>query len=257
MKKILMIAGPLILLLWGTQVNSETIILKSEKWCPFACEPTSSTKSKDFGYIVEITKIIFERKGHNIDYQIDSWTNSIESARNGSTTAVVALSRNEAPDFIFPTINMGSNKECFYVNPADKWEYLTLENLKDRKIGISDNYVYSAELTSYFRDHSERVSKGIGSDALMTSLDNLKAKKIDTVVENPFVFNYSTENKKIRDNFVEAGCTEGDPLYVAFSPKNQRSKEFAKILADGIEDLRKDGTLGKIITKYSLKDWSP
>ncbi|AUN98390.1 hypothetical protein DOM21_09230 [Bacteriovorax stolpii] len=234
----------------------ETIILKADRWCPFNCDPTSA-QSKELGYIVEVAKLVFERKGHNIDYQVDTWTNSIESVRSGKATGLVSTTMPDAPDFIYPAKSMGSNKECFYVKAKDPWEYVSLSNLKGRKLGIVESYAYSAELTSYLMDHPEQTVKGTGSLPLMSNIENMKENKIDTIIENPFVFNYFTESKKIRDNYEEAGCTEGDPLYIGFSPKNPRSKEFAKILTEGIEDLRKDGTLGKIITKYSLKDWSP
>ena len=239
-----------------TPTWAETLILKADRWCPFSCEPTSQ-KSKDVGYLVEVAKIIFERKGHNIDYQVDTWTNSIDSVRSGSATAIVATTKPDAPDFIYPTKSMGSNKECFYVKRLDPWEFVKMEHLKNRKIGIVESYAYSAELMSYLLDHPEQTVKSNGDMPLMMNLKNMTENKIDTIIENPFVFNYATTGKKIRDNYEEAGCTEGDPLYIGFSPKNPRSKEFAKILSEGIEDLRKDGTLDKIITKYSLKDWSP
>ena len=235
---------------------SETIILMADRWCPFNCDPTSA-QTKELGYVVEVAKLAFERKGHNIDYKVDTWTNSINEVRQGKATGIVATTIADAPDFIYPEKSMGSNKECFYVRSRDPWEFLEIKNLKGKKIGIVESYAYSPELYVYFRDHPEQIIKGQGSSPLLTNLKNLDEKKIDVLVENPFVFNYLTESKKIRDKYEEAGCTEGDPLYIGFSPKNPRSKEFAKILTEGIEELRKDGTIAKIIHKYSLKDWSP
>lgn len=251
--KVLLIA---MLLFSATNLRSETILIKSDKWCPFTCN-SSNLKDKQQGYMIEVAKIIFERKGHNVVFQVDTWTNSIESVRLGIATAIAATTKPDAPDFIYPNKNMGSNKECFYVKTKDPWEFTNVNSLKGRKLGTVESYAYSAELMSYIREHSEGVFKSYGENPLMININNLKEGKINTIVENPFVFNYFTENLKIRDNFEEAGCNEGDTLYIGFSPKNPRSKEFAKILENGIEELRKDGTLGKIIEKYSLKDWSP
>jgi polar amino acid transport system substrate-binding protein len=235
---------------------AETILLKSDKWCPYVCNQ-ANTKDKKQGYVIDIAKVIFERKGHNIVFQLDNWTNSIESVRFGVATAIAATTKADAPDFIYPTKILGSNKECFYVKAKDSWDFITLANLKNRKIGIIESYAYSAPLLSYFREYPNQVVKARGEDPLMHNIANMHSNKIDTIVENPYVFNYFTESRKIRDQYEEAGCTEGDPIYIGFSPKNPRSKEFAKILSDGIEELRKDGTLGKILKKYSLKDWSP
>ena len=205
--------------------------------------------------MIEVAKTVFERKGHNIDYQVHPWIKSIESVRNARATALVATTKLDAPDLIYPEKSMGSNKDCFYVRTQDKWEYNTLSDLKERKIGIAEAYAYNPLLSTYFSENSKQTTIASGSDPLKLNLERLDNKTIDTLVENPFVFNYITAQEKIRDKYEEAGCTDDNDLYIAFSPKNPRSKEFAKMLSDGIEELRKDGTLDKIISKYALKDW--
>lgn len=231
--------------------NSETIIMMGDKWCPFNCDP----KSAKVGYMVEVAKIIFERKGHNIDYQVNSWVKSIENVRNSKATALVATTKFDAPDFIYPNKSMGSNKDCFYVKAGDKWAYNSIEDLKAKKLGAVLGYAYSASITSYIHQNPKATVLGHGSNPLEMNLKNLDSGNVTVIVENPFVFNYFVEEGKIGDKYEEAGCTEDNDLYIAFSPKNPRSKEFAKILTDGIEELRKDGTIDKIISKYSLKDW--
>lgn len=239
-----------------TNVQAETLLLKSDKWCPYVCNPNFG-QYKQKGYAVEVAKVIFERKGHNIDFQIDNWTNSIDSVRMGVAAGLVATTKSDAPDFIYPKTSIGINHDCFYVRARDPWEFINIGSLKKKKIGIVESYAYSPELMSFLNENRQNVTKIYGDNPLQLNLKNLDDKKIDILVENPSVFNYYTENKKIRDHYEEAGCTSAEPLYIGFSPKNPRSKEFAKILDLGIEELRKDGTLGKILQKYSLKDWSP
>lgn len=232
-------------------VHAETIILTADKWCPFNCEQNSPK----MGYMIEVAKIIFERHGHNIDYQINPWIKSIENVRKGKATGLVATTKLDAPDLIYPAKSMGNNKDCFYVRAKDKWEYNSVDDLKGRTIGIVQAYAYSPELISYFNENPKQTSMATGTDPLSINIKRLNDKTIDTIVENPFVFNYITSLNNTRDKYEEAGCTDDQDLYIGFSPKNPRSKEFAKILTEGIEELRKDGTLDKIIAKYSLKDW--
>lgn len=236
--------------------SAETIVLKADRWCPFNCEPTEKGKQEN-GYMIDVARMIFERKGHNVVYQVDSWSNAIRSVREGKATGLVATTIADAPDFIYSEKHMGTNKECFYVKKADAWEFLSTENLKGRKLGTVDSYAYSAEVTAFILENPKMITKVAGDNPLEKNLALLDKGDIDTIVENPFVFNYFTEKKKIRDQYADAGCTTGDDLYIAFSPKNPRSKEFAKMLSDGILQLRKDGSLDKIINKYSLKEWSP
>lgn len=231
--------------------NSETIIMTGDKWCPFNCDP----KSAKMGYMVEVAKIIFERKGHNIDYQVNSWVKSIENVRISKATALVATTKFDAPDFIYPSKSMGSNKDCFYVKAGDIWAYNSIEDLKTRKLGAVLGYAYSANITTYIHQNPKATMLGHGSNPLAMNLKNLDSGAVNVIVENPFVFNYFVIEEKIGEKYEEAGCTEDNDLYIAFSPKNPRSKEFAKILTEGIDELRKDGTIDKIISKYSLKDW--
>ncbi len=235
---------------------AETIVMKADRWCPFNCDPTSLNSTNN-GFVVDVAKAVFERRGHNVVYEIDSWSSSIKSVRNGPVTALLTTTKADAPDFIYPLKSIGSNKECFYVNVSDTWEFNSVVDLKNRKVGLVDAFAYSGELTSFIVENPKAIFKATGSNPLEMNLNNLQSKKIDTIIENPFVFNYFTEKKKKRELFADAGCTIGDDLYIGFSPKNPRSKEFAKILSEGILELRKDGTLDKIINKYSLKEWSP
>ena len=247
----------LVTLLFTTfNIQAETIVLKADKWCPFNCEPTEKNKNEN-GYMVEVAKYIFERRGHNVVYQNQHWANAIKIGREGKATALVATTKADAPDFIYSDKSMGSNKECFYVKTNDPWEFIDIKSLANRKLGTVEAYAYSGELTAFMHENPTSLYKATGENPLEQNLVELNSGKINTVVENPFVFNYFTEKKKIRDQFADAGCTTGDDLYIGFSPKNPRSKEFAKILSDGILELRKDGTLDKIISKYSLKEWSP
>ncbi|MDD4972974.1 MAG: transporter substrate-binding domain-containing protein [Bacteriovorax sp.] len=240
-----------VFLLSSNIASGETIILTGDKWCPFNCDPHSAR----MGYMIEVAKIIFERKGHNIDYQVNSWIKSIENVRNSKATGLVATTKLDAPDFIFPQKSMGTNKDCFYVRAKDLWEFNEISDLKNRQLATSEGYAYSATLTAYINENPKKVQIASGKNTLIVNLKKLDEGRVDTIVENPFVFNYMVKEGKSRDKYEEAGCTEENDLYIAFSPKNPRSKEFAKILTEGIEELRKDGTLDKIISKYSLKDW--
>jgi polar amino acid transport system substrate-binding protein len=141
------------------------------------------------------------------------------------------------------------------VRTKDLWEFNDISDLKNRKLATSEGYAYSAKLTAFINENPKQVQVASGNDTLTVNLKRLDEAHVDTIVENPFVFNYMIKEGKARDKYEEAGCTEDNDLYIAFSPKNPRSKEFAKILTEGIEELRKDGTLDKIVSKYSLKDW--
>lgn len=247
MKKLLLAITTII----SFHARSETIILKGDIWCPFNC----STKDAKKGYMIDVAKIIFERKGHNIDYQIDTWSESIKAVRSGQATGLIASNVYDAPDFIFPQNSLGFSRDCFFVKPKDKWEYKDSDSLKGRKLGVVNAYAYSRTVNQFLKDNKENISEATGDNALELLVMYMNNNKIDTIVENPIVFSYYQDHNLTETKFEEAGCAESSELYISFSPKHPRAKEFAQILSDGIADLRKDGTMDKIIKKYNLKEW--
>jgi polar amino acid transport system substrate-binding protein len=44
-------------------------------------------------------------------------------------------------------------------------------------------------------------------------------------------------------------------VYIAFSPGNPKSQEYAQILSKGIQQLRASGELATILKKYGMSDW--
>jgi len=55
------------------------------------------------------------------------------------------------------------------------------------------------------------------------------------------------------DKIEKAGVL-GKPnkVFVCFSPKNPKSKDYAKVLADGIKEMEKSGEIFRILKKYGV-----
>ena len=46
-----------------------------------------------------------------------------------------------------------------------------------------------------------------------------------------------------------------DSIFVAFSPADAKSKDYAQILGQGMDELRRSGKLKAILSKYGMEDW--
>ena len=53
----------------------------------------------------------------------------------------------------------------------------------------------------------------------------------------------------------EANEDAPDSIFVAFSPANAKSKDYAQILGQGMDELRRSGKLKAILSKYGMEDW--
>jgi polar amino acid transport system substrate-binding protein len=82
------------------------------------------------------------------------------------------------------------------------------------------------------------------------------AGQIRAVVDTEAAIRYISDEMNIQDKIECAGYgDEPAMIYIAFSPSKQGSADYARILSEGIIELRKTGELQVILNKYGLQDW--
>ncbi|MBF0239229.1 MAG: transporter substrate-binding domain-containing protein [SAR324 cluster bacterium] len=240
--------------LWITPVYADTISLRADEWCPYNCSPESAKP----GFMIEIAKAIFTGAGHQLDYQIQPWARAIEDTRSGKFNGIIGASRGDAEDFIFPENEQGSQTMSFFVKKGDSWTYSNLDSLKNRVLGVIKDYAYSDELDQYIETNaknSKAVQVASGENALEINVKKILGGRIQVILEDPNVIAEYLENSNQQGALEAAGSLEKDNLYIAFGPQNPKSAQYAKLLSDGMNSLRKSGELKKILSKYGIKDW--
>lgn len=232
--------------------GADTITLVADRWCPLNCIP----KSDEPGYVVELARKIFERSGHSIDYILFPWKRAILMTREGQFNGIIGAMREEAEDFIFPSEDVGLRASDFFVRKGNPWRFENIDSLKKVRLGAILDYSYSMELDAYIRDNPNKVDVISGDDAIQKSLKKLAAGRIDVFLDQRDVITFTAGKLGLSDQIEFAGSNNlFDPIYIAFSPANPKSAEYAAILARGIRDFRDSGELAKIMARYGLIDW--
>jgi len=235
---------------------ADTILLKSDLWCPYNCAPDARLP----GYAVEITKRILEKAGHTLTYENTPWSRALKLVKDGDSSAIIGVTRNEAPELIFPEQEIGISVIHFFKRKGTPWRYSGIASLKDVNVGIMADYEYGAELDAYFEKHkgTHRVQVIRSKRPLVLNIKKLLGGRIDVIPEDKAVFIETAHSMGVLDSIEDAGV---DPItskatfdeslvYIAFSPKNPKSKEYARLISEGIEQLRASGELGTILAKY-------
>lgn len=244
----------LISLLFSLHAHSDEINLVSDIWCPYVCEPNSKTP----GFMVEIANVIFAEAGHKVHFKLINWARAISETRDGKYTGLVGSSRSDAPDFIMPGEATGQSSNFFWINKDDTWAYKGIDSLKGKKMGVINSYSYGDEIDQPVQDKNPHFIIVSGDDALAKMTRMTLAKRLDGFVENPNVLAYFLKDSSdYKDKFKSVGhnVTKDSELFVAFSPKNPKSKIYAELMSKGIINLRKTGKLKHILKKYNIKDW--
>jgi len=235
-------------------VQADTITLAADLWCPYNCEPNSAQP----GYMVEIVQQIFVPLGHQVRYQTVPWARAIQDTRVGRYTAILGAYRGDAPDFILPEESQGHSDQSFFVKADSTWNYTGQESLAKLSLGVVKDYDYG-DFTAYieqYRQDASRIQMVAGQDTVLLNLQKLLKGRVDVILEDSNAVYHKLKTLKQTEQVRKAGEII-PPLdtFVAFSPVNPRAKEYAKILSEGMHQLRKSGELAKILSKYGLQDW--
>jgi len=241
----------------ATTATAEPLTIRADLWPPYNDEPESIKP----GYMINVLWEIFKPQGYSIDYQTLSWTDSLEAARKGRCNAVIGATKEDAPDFIFPRESFGISDTAFFVKGGSAWKFAGTSSLEKIRLGIIESYSYNEELDPFIKANkgTKRIVEAKGDDPIAALLGMLQNGQIDVIVEDTNVMMASLIAKKVPlGSIVPAGsCKEKSTLYVAFSPKNPKSKELAVKFDAGIKALRSSGRLHAILNLYGLDDWKP
>lgn len=233
-------------------IFAETIVLRSDEWCPYNCSP----KSRNEGYILDVVRESFAKEGITIEYQIWPWAKSIKSAQMGFVAGVIGALKEEVPDFIYPDEEQGISLSCFYAFKESKVKYRNLKDLEGQTIGAIKYYSYGEKIDGYFRENSTKVQLVSDTDSAHMNVRKLLNKNIDLIVEDRNVMDRLLNRMRLSDEVVNVGCEgKGEKVYIAFSPKNPKSGKYAEIVNRAFKNARENGSLESILKKYGLKDW--
>ncbi|MBI3897483.1 MAG: transporter substrate-binding domain-containing protein [Gammaproteobacteria bacterium] len=236
---------------------SDTITLRADVWCPYNCEPESDNP----GYMIELAKLAFEKAGHKVSYRQRDWKEAIADSRAGKYTGIVGASRPDAPDFVFPEESLGRSRSCFFTNPNDSWSYSGPASITaNMKVATISGYAYGAEIDGLIAKFPERFKTMTGQEGkenpLAANIIRLWDRKVNALVDDRNVVLNTLGGIKAIGKLREAGCAqENSEVYIAFSPKHPKAKEYAQLLSNAVTQARQNGTLKAILAKYGLTDW--
>lgn len=233
---------------------ADTITLKADYWMPFNGDGKSET-----GYMLDIAKQVFEAKGHKVVFVVTSWERALAEVRSGKGNGIIGASEDDAGDFVFPTEEQGISLQLFCVKSGSPWKYGGIGSLKTIKLGVIRDYAYFKELDDYIKSAPSTVVFGEGDNPLQSNLTRLVQGELGAVVDDRSVLKYTIAKMNLQGKVVitasAAEATKSAKLFIAFSPGNLKSAEYARILSEGMVTLRSTGELKKILAKYGLTDW--
>ena len=229
---------------------ADKIVIVGDEWCPYNCEDHENP-----GFLIVLAQTIFERNGHSIEYTLVPWKRAKRGIIEGSYDGIVGMAKNEKTEklYVFPELEIAESQFCFYAAKDSQWKYTGIPSLENERLGVIDGYGYDAEGTpieNYLKNNikTTRVLAVSGEEPLRQIIGMILLDRLSVVIEDYRVMNYTLNQMGYQSRLKKVGCLENvDKVHIAFSVKNPRSDQYAKILSDGIKELKKTGEYEGII----------
>lgn len=237
--------------------DRRSIRVRADHWFPFNGEPGSNEE----GFAIEMMRHIFESAGYEVDYKLVPWKRALEDARNGEIDAVVGATANEAQGLVLPAESIGHTTTVFFTLRGHPWNYKGSDSLAEVRVTAILGYDYGESFAEYLRENRnnpELVDLMGGTNAFEKVLHKLERGLVDVIPENPVVFEARVKQLgRNPSDYRSAGeMPEKVEVFVAFSPKSQEVQKLVEMWDTGVERLRREGTLEKILNRHGLTDWT-
>ena len=237
----------------------ENVILAADKWCPYSCDENSANP----GFMVEIATEALKPYNIHVQYMVMSWARAIDQARSGKIDGIIGATHGDAPDFVYPDYLQGMSSMQFWVKKNSTWQYDSIASLGKVRIGTITGYSYGKVVDLYLKMHMSegRIQPVNDQDGLAANLQRLNAGVIDTLPEEKSVMQYYYASRSLPIDIRPAGIVsdaenpDDNYLYIAFGPNKPKAKYYADLIGKRVMEMRRDGSLAKILAKYKVDDW--
>jgi len=237
--------------------QADTLVITGSEWCPYNCAMADSQP----GYVVDIAKKVFEPAGHQVEYKVLPWARALRELEDGKANGLIGASKTEErvqKGYVFPQQTIGVAENVFFVKADDSWTFADIPSLEKLSVAVIRDYSYGDAFDAYLaanRSAGTKVQELSGDGALARNFEKVAIGRADTTIEDRAVGLYELKKLGKANAFKQAGGLGPDPIYVAFSPKDPKAKDYAALLDAGIVRMRADGSLKAILEAYGLSDW--
>lgn len=253
--QVLLVATVLFVCGLKTSIANETITLAADEWAPYNIRPGVQPE----GYMIDVAREIFGKHGIKVEYHTTTWKRVLEGTKNGIYSAAVGATRDDAPYLLFPDESLAIYRLTYWARKDTTWRYTGEKSLEQISLGVIDWYNYGLQLNRYINRHHDkpaRVQVVSGNTALEMNLRKLQARRIEATVDNEDSIRYTARQLGILHELMIVGREQRtENCYIAFSPAIPKGKIYARMLSEGIRELRRNGRLQQILATYGLKDW--
>ena len=238
MKHILFFATLAFLISFPVFTQAQKVTFATLNWEPYIGKDLSKS-----GYIAQIIRESFNRKGHTVEFKFWPWARTKDMAQKGKVDAYGPEYYNDElkENFLISDSLPGGPAGLFRLKGSDI-NYDSLEDLKPYTIGVVRGYVNEEDF-----DEADFLDKQPAKDDL-TNIKKLLRKRIDLFFADKYVGKWLAKENDLdasKLEFIKPMVTH--ELYICFPKDKKGTNTLKQDFNEGLNEIKEDGTLDKII----------
>jgi polar amino acid transport system substrate-binding protein len=244
-------------LLGRAWADADQLIIATGGGSPYIVVDGQKIREPLPGFSIEIVKAVSEKLDWQIKFEIMPFSRQLAATESGTTDALMAVLKSDAPHFVYPSQQIGIASNCFFKRRGTNFYFPDREVPLDHyRIGVTNGFTYGL-IDDYIAENNAKnimTLSGEDNDVLPRLVKMLTDGRIDTFIEAEAVVNYYLKKHNIH-SIVNAGCTSILDAYIGFSPNNPKSTSRADSFDKAVAELRSEGTIAQILAKYNVTEW--
>ena len=239
-----LLCGVLVAISLLGHAEEKVVRITNGEWKPFLSETAPHN-----GFTSHIITEAFAAKGYRVEYSFFPWSLAYDQAKKGNFDGSAAwMDGKDRRDNFYLTNPVSEAAYHFFYLKDDEFDWQTLEDLRDIKIGATLEYTYTDEFVA------AAESKELDVDFVASDEINLKKllKGRIKIFPGEVVVTYGQLRSLFRQSIVEKITHHPKPLtssslHLLLSMKAERAKELNDIFNSGLEEIKKNGTFDQIM----------
>jgi len=236
MLRTILFTSTLLLTSTGSNATEQTspLVLAATDWCPYSCSDSPHGRGIVADYLTEV----FEQAGIALDIRFLPWSRALVAANTGIVDGLLTAVAEEAPQLLLPKTATMFYQDCFFVKASDSWYFDGEESLHNIRLAYIKDYGYNEPVNSYLLNPPQqaRFFEVTGADPSLRLIRLIHAGRADALIEEKRVASWANARlNSSNQQLKQAGCLEGNPIYVALNPQKPHSTKIIKLLNEVLQ----------------------
>ena len=242
----------------SSPLRAAPLIMVANDWCPYSCAQDDLLP----GYVVELMRDIFAEMNIAVEYRVVPWSRAIRMVEQNKASVLLATTFKDTPRLPLSDL-VGLDTSCFYAREDAGLQDPDMARIKQLRLGVIQDFSYDngGELDTYIASALEGKTASVlassGANALQSNFEKIAAGRIDLLVENCNVGDFSLQRFALEGQIRKVGtiATYRNGLLIGFNPDDPRVPQWIERVNRRVAEKRSNGELQILLHKYGLRDW--